>query len=169
MIHPRHYAIFPSAPPPPAPIPCSKCLLFTHKTEQCTTPIKCLKCGEQHATAKCKTELPVKCNVCGSTDHQAWAFQCPKRPTKPLEGIPNLPVKTLNKTSRQIVNEEKKKSRIHEPLTVHDMIINTYVEELNHPGNTDREDILRKLRQKFIRHYNIETTVSLLEITGCIF
>lgn len=155
-----HYAVYTSAPPPPAPLPCAKCLEFTHKTADCSTPIKCFKCGENHVTSKCKSELPPKCIKCGSTEHQAWAFQCPQRPKQPIEGIPNLPVKTLNKKSREITNADKKTSRIHNPLTIHDVIINTYVDELNKPESMNRDELLKKLRQKFISQFNIETTVS---------
>lgn len=134
-----HYAVYTSAPPPPAPLPCAKCLEFTHKTADCSTPIKCFKCGENHVTSKCKSELPPKCIKCGSTEHQAWAFQCPQRPKQPIEGISNLPVKTLNNKSREITNADKKTSRIHNPLTIHDVIINTYVDELNKPESMNRD------------------------------
>lgn len=156
----RHYAIYTSKPPPPAPLPCSKCLEFTHKTEDCKTLIKCHKCQGKHATSKCQSQLPPKCLSCGSEQHQAWSFQCPKRPTKTIEGIPNLPTKTINKKSRQISDKTKKKSRIHTPITIHDMIVNTYIEKLNKPKNNNREELLTKLKKKFIQEYNVETTVS---------
>lgn len=156
----RHYAIYPSAPPPPAPMPCSKCLEFTHKTEDCNSPIQCQKCQGNHYTSKCKSETPQKCKSCGSQEHQAWAFQCPNRPTQPIEGIPNLPVKTLNKKSRLIADNTITNSRIHSAVTVHDLIINTYVEKLNRPKNVNRGELLMKLRKKFIDEYNIETSVT---------
>lgn len=156
----RHYAIYPSRPPPPAPLPCNKCLEFTHKTENCEYSVKCHKCQGKHATSKCLSSLPPKCVSCGSEQHQAWSFQCPKRPTKAIEGIPNLPTKTINKKSRQISDATKQKSRIHTPITIHDMIVNTYVEKLNKPKNTNREELIAKLKKKFIQEYNVETTVS---------
>lgn len=156
----RHYAVYTSAPPPPAPMPCGKCLQFTHKTSDCTAPIQCRKCRGNHPTSKCKSESPPKCTACGAEDHQAWAFQCPKRPTKPIDGVPNLPVKSLNKKSADISTDNKKKSRIHSPLTVHDVIVNTYVEKLNKPKNTNRSELLAKLKKKFISEYNVDTAVT---------
>ena len=156
----RHYAVYPSSPPPPAPLPCSKCLEFTHETMDCKTPTKCQKCGENHSTNRCRSELPPKCNSCGSTEHQAWSFKCPNRPLRPIDGIPNIPVKTLNKKSHEITSELKKNSRIHTPLTIHDIIINTYVNKLNKPKNTNREELIQKLRKRFITEYNIETSIT---------
>lgn len=156
----RHYAVYTSSPPPPAPIPCSKCLKFTHVTVDCTEPVKCSKCGENHTTDKCKTTLLPKCSSCGSEDHQAWSFKCPKRPTRPIEGIPNLPVKTLNRKSSEIQDQAKTETRIHSPVTVHDMIVNTYVNKLNKPKNSNREELIEKLRKKFIIEYRIETSVT---------
>lgn len=156
----RHYAVYPSTPPPPAPLPCNKCLMFTHKTEECNTPLKCHKCGDNHATTKCKSELPPKCNSCESTEHQAWSFKCPNRPLKPIEGIPNIPVKTLNKKSHEITNSDKKNSRIHSPITIHDTIINTFINKLNKPENNNREEITEKLRKRFRLEYNVETSIT---------
>lgn len=156
----RHYAVYPSTPPPPAPLPCNKCLQFTHKTEECQSPVKCYKCGDNHPTNRCKSELAPKCNSCGSTEHQAWSFKCSNRPLRPIEGIPNIPVKTLNKKSHEITNTDKKSSRIHSPITIHDIIINTYINKLNKPKNSNREVITDKLRKRFIREYNIETSVT---------
>lgn len=156
----RHYAIYPSKPPPPAPLPCSKCLEFTHKSEDCNSPTKCLKCGEKHSTTKCKSELTPKCKSCGSEDHQAWSFKCPNRPIKPIEGLPNIPVKLLNRKSGEITDKQKKSSRIHSPVTIHDVIVNTYVHKLNKPENINRNELLEKLRKKFINEYNVETSVT---------
>lgn len=156
----RHYAVYPSLPPPPAPLPCSKCLEFTHRTEECKTSPKCSKCGENHSTIKCKSVLPPKCNSCGSEDHQAWSFKCPNRPRKPIEGIPNIPVKTLNKKTHEINGETRKKSRIHSPVTIHDVIVNTFVNKLNKPKHVNRAELLEKLRRKFIQEYQIETSVT---------
>lgn len=156
----RHYAVYPSAPPPPAPMPCGKCLQFTHKTVDCNAPIQCRKCKGDHATFKCKSQEPVKCTSCGSEEHQAWAFQCPRRPVKPIDGVPNLPVKTLNRKSSDVSNDIKNNSRIHSPITIHDFIINTYIDKLNKPKNNDRAELLMKLRKRFISEYNIETSVT---------
>ncbi|CAH0556960.1 unnamed protein product [Brassicogethes aeneus] len=155
----RHYAIYPSSPPTPAPLPCSKCSLFTHTTDKCSTPIKCLKCSENHPTLKCTSELPPKCLSCNSTEHQAWSFQCPNRPTKPIEGIPNLPVKSLNKKS-SMVDNAKKEARVHSHITIHDHIVNTFLRKLNKSSATPREDIIHKLKQRFVKEFNIETTIS---------
>lgn len=156
----KHYSIYPSTPPPPAPLPCNKCLEFTHTSENCSTPPKCTKCGEKHSTNKCKSSLPPKCNACGAEDHQAWSFKCSKRPTKPIEGIPNIPIKHLNKKSNEITDSQKKNTKIHNAVTIHDIIINTYVNKLNKPKNTNREELLLKLRKRFITEYNIDTSVS---------
>ena len=59
--------------------------------------------------------------------------------------------------SHEIVSE-KKKSRIHAPITIHDTVINTYINELNDPKNINREELLVKLRKKFINNYSIDTT-----------
>lgn len=158
----RHYAVYTSSPPPPAPLPCNKCLSFEHKSEACKAPLKCLRCGASHSTNKCATNLPPKCNSCGSTEHQAWSFKCPNRPKKPIEGIPNLPVKTLNKKTRQITNQQYKNTRIHAPVTIHDLIVNTYVNKLNKPENVNRQELLDKLRKKFISEFQVETAVTFI-------
>lgn len=155
----RHYPVYESTPPKPAPLPCRRCLQFTHETENCTSPIRCDKCTEAHSTNKCTKDLPIKCRACDATDHQAWAFKCPKRPTQPLEGIPNIPISSLNKKSNKISCEEKKKSIIHAPITIHDHIINTYIRKLNKPKNTNREELIVKLKKRFIKEYNIDTSL----------
>jgi hypothetical protein len=38
------------------------------------------------------------------------------------------------------------------------MIINTYIAKLNNPKNTDRQELVTKLRKKFKTEYNIDTT-----------
>lgn len=155
----RHYPVYASAPPDPTPIPCNKCLQFTHKTEDCNTPIKCKKCGDNHNTNKCTTNLPPKCNACGAEDHQAWAFKCPKRPTKPIEGIPNVTIKSLNKKSQEIKDDKKKNTKIHSKITIHDHIINTYLRKLNKPKNTNREELIQKLKKRFINEFNVDTSI----------
>lgn len=155
----RHYPIYESSPPKPAPLPCKRCLQFTHRTEECTAPVKCDKCGESHNTNKCTKEMPARCRSCNATDHQAWAFKCPKRPTGPIEGIPNIPISTLNKKSHEIDQDLKKDRKIHSPITIHDHIINTYVRKLNKPKHINREELIQKLKKRFIWEYNIDTSL----------
>lgn len=149
--------VFPSHPPEPTPVPCSKCLLFDHTTANCNSPPECTKCQGPHKESQCKTNLPPKCKACGSEDHQAWSTKCPKHPKKPLEGIPNATIKSLNKKSRFIEELNKKQNRIHSQVTIHDDIINTYIRKLNKPKNTNREELLDKLKRRFIGQYNIDT------------
>lgn len=156
----RHYAVYPSNPPQPVPQPCRKCTQFDHTTENCTTPIKCDKCSGNHHPNSCTSTLPPKCLSCGSLDHKAWSFKCPNRPTGPIEGIPNTTVKPLNLKSQDIKPEIKNNTKIHSAITIHDLIINTYITKLNKPKNTNREDLLKKLKKRFIQLYNIDTTVA---------
>lgn len=153
----RHYPVYPSKPPPPAPKPCNKCFSFEHATEDCKTAVKCSKCLGNHSSSKCTSTLPPKCNSCHSDDHQAWSYKCPNRPKAPIQGVPNIQIKSLNKKSHEI-SSEKKKSRIHQPITMHDTIINTYINELNNPANTDREELLTQLRKRFMYNYRADTT-----------
>lgn len=156
----RHYAVEPSKPPTPIPTPCGKCSQFTHTTEKCLTPIKCLKCGAAHSTSNCQTELPIKCGSCNVEGHVAWSIKCPSRPINPINGIPNVKIKTLNKKSLDIDTTVKTQhSRIHSPITLHDIIINTYTNKINKPNNIDRETLLKKLKHKFIQEHNVDTTV----------
>lgn len=96
--------------------------------------------------------------MCGSEEHGAWSFKCPKRPTKPLEGIPNIQVKPLNKKSKDIDQTTTKKSRIHSNITIHDLIIDTYIRKLNKDAAVSRETIISKLRSRFITEYQVDTT-----------
>ena len=96
----RHYAVFTAAPPQPVPLPCNRCQQYTHKTEDCNSPVKCTKCGNNHPDSKCPTQLPPKCVACQSENHAAWSSKCPKRPSQPIEGIPNIPIKSINKKSK---------------------------------------------------------------------
>lgn len=155
----RHYPVYPSIPPKPVPIPCNKCSQFDHITEKCTNPITCEKCKENHHTNKCTTNFSPKCLACGAEDHKAWSFKCPKRPTQPIEGIPNTTIRSLNKKSSEIALEKKADTKIHSPVTIHDLIINTYVTKINKPKHVNREELLQKLRKKFVQLYNIDTTV----------
>lgn len=154
----RHYPVYPSLPPPPAPLPCGRCSEFDHKTEDCVAPLKCHKCQGNHSTSKCSTELPIKCTACNSTEHAAWSFKCPKRPTKAIPDIPNIPIKSINKKSEEIDSDLKKENRIHSPITKHDFIISTYLEEINNPKNLDREETIRKIRKRFVELWKIDTT-----------
>lgn len=106
----RHYAVEPSRPPTPTPIACAKCALYTHTTDKCSTPIRCLKCNGTHATPQCTTpDLPAKCAACNVEGHVAWSIKCPLRPTAPIPGIPNIKIKPLNKKSNQVDVHIKKK------------------------------------------------------------
>lgn len=156
----KHYPAFPSLPPAPIPQPCSRCLQFTHTKEQCTTPLKCTKCSGPHHYSKCNSPLPMKCPSCGSEEHAAWSLKCPNRPTQPIQGLPNAQIKPLNKKSQEIDKKITKNSKIHSPITIHDMIINTYISKINKEKNTDREELLKKLRKRFITQYNIDTVAS---------
>lgn len=74
----------------------------------------------------------------------------------------NIPVKTLNKKTHEINDETRKKSRIHSPVTIHDVIVNTFVNKLNKPKHVNRAELLEKLRRKFIQEYQIETSVTFI-------
>lgn len=155
----QHYPAYPSNPPSPIPVPCSKCSSFTHTTEQCTTNVKCLKCQGSHPTIKCTSPLPVTCAACGSHEHVPWSIQCPKRPKKPIEGIPNTKIKCINKKTDELDNKITRNSRIHTPITPHDYIINKYLSKINKPKYTDRQELIKTLRNRFIEQFNIETSV----------
>lgn len=154
----RHYPVYASLPPQPAPLSCGKCFRFDHKTEDCITPIKCHKCQGSHHTNKCNTELPIKCTACDSEEHAAWSFKCPNRPTKAIPNIPNIQIKSINKKSDEIESDLKKENRIHTPITKHDFIISTYIEEVNNPNNADREATILKIRKRFVDLWKIDTT-----------
>ena len=149
----KHYTVIPSNPPSPAPKPCVKCSSFNHLTENCTSTIKCTKCNGNHPDFKCTSTLPPKCRSCGAEDHQAWSYKCPNRPRAPIEGIP---IKSIIKKSHEVSAEEKK-SRIHQPLTLHDNIICIYLNEINDSKNTNRQELLDKLRKRFVDNYNVDT------------
>lgn len=152
------YPVFPSKPPEPLPIPCGKCAQFTHITDLCPNSITCQKCKGKHHTNSCTTTLPEKCAACNSEDHQAWSTKCPKRPTKPIEGIPNTKIKSTNKKSADIDPKKTKKSRIHQPITIHDHIVETYITTLNEDIKTDRQELIHRLKRRFVDLYNIDTT-----------
>lgn len=40
------------------------------------------------------------------------------------------------------------------------MIINTYISKINKEKNRDREELLKKLRKRFVTQYNIDTVAS---------
>lgn len=152
----QHYPVYPSKPPVPLPQPCKKCLSFDHPTDSCNNNLKCTKCFGSHSVNKCTSTLPPKCTSCNSEEHQAWSLHCPKRPTKPIEGIPNIQIKSLNKKSNEI-SPVKRNSRIHSPVTIHDCIINTYINKLNDTKNVNREELLSKLKKRFVNDFNIDT------------
>lgn len=155
----RHYLVYPSHPPEPTPIPCNRCLKFDHKTENCISLPKCPKCQGPHKMSQCKSNNTPKCLACGKEDHMAWSIKCPNHPKKPIEGIPNMKIKTLNKKTRDIDDLLKKTNRIHVPITIHDHIINTYSRKMNKPKNTDRNELVIKLKKRFINEFNVDTTV----------
>lgn len=154
----RHYPVYPSNPPEPTPIPCNICLKFDHTTEKCSNTPLCTKCQGPHKTSMCKSKEPPKCSSCGDENHQAWSLKCPRHPKKPIEGIPNVNIKPLNKKSKDIEESSKKQKRIHSSVTIHDIIINTYIRKLNKPKNINREELLQKLKRRFINEYNVDTT-----------
>lgn len=153
----RHYPVYPSNPPAPIPQPCARCHSYTHTHEHCNNAIKCTKCGGSHHHSKCNSQLPAKCASCGSEEHAAWSLKCPRRPTKPIEGIPNIQIKPLNKKSRDIDPKITKNTKIHSAITIHDMIIDTYIHKLNKTNNTNRDELITKLRKRFISQYSIDT------------
>lgn len=155
----RVFRIVDSKPPDPVPAPCSKCNLFDHRTEDCKKPPKCNRCQGPHSTTSCKSPLPIKCTACNSEDHAAWSMKCPRRPTAPIEGIPNVRVKCLNKRTSDIAATVTVQSRIHTPITTHDYIINKYKHQLNKTTNTNREELLKKMRKQFMDDFDVDTSV----------
>lgn len=153
----KHFVVHPSIAPNPLPIPCAKCAEFTHKSEACPNNLICSKCRGNHKEAQCQSTLAPSCQACGSFSHSVWSIKCPKGPMKPIEGIPNIKIKSINKKSYEIKNQQLKQSRIHGPVTIHDMIIENYMSEVNNPNNKDRQDLIVKLKNKFIEMYRIDT------------
>lgn len=154
----RVFRVIESRPPSPIPSPCAKCNQFEHRTEDCKATTKCSKCQGPHSTLHCTSPLPARCVACNSDEHAAWSLKCPKRPTAPIEGIPNVRIKCTNKTSTELPTNITK-SRIHTPITTHDFIINKFKHEINKTSNTNREELLKKLRRRFIDDFEIDTTV----------
>lgn len=155
----KHYPVYPSKAPTPIPTACNKCGQFTHTTDNCSTPVKCLKCSGAHKTDTCSTQLPPKCGSCGLEGHVAWSMKCPKRPTKPIAGIPNVKIRTVNKKSNSIDQTTKlQHPKLHAPITLHDSIINNYTSKINNPKNIDRAELLKKLKHKYITENNVDTT-----------
>ena len=68
-------------------------------------------------------------------------------------------VKNINKKTREIEDLTKKMTRIHTHITIHDDIVNTYCRKLNKPKNTNRNELLHKIKKRFISQYNVDTTV----------
>ncbi|XP_066146781.1 uncharacterized protein [Euwallacea fornicatus] len=155
----RVFRVVESKPPPPVPAPCSKCNQYSHRTEDCKQPIKCTKCQGPHSTSTCKSPLPPKCIVCNSEEHAAWSRKCPKRPTAPIEGIPNVKIKCINRTTTEVSQSVKEQSRIHSPLTTHNYIINKYKHQINKSNNLNRDELLKKLKKQFIDDFKVDTSV----------
>lgn len=59
-----------------------------------------------------------------------------------------------------MVDNAKKEARVHSHITIHDHIVNTFLRKLNKSSSTPREDIIHKLKQRFVKEFNIETTIS---------
>lgn len=156
----KHFRASPSTPPTPVPQPCTKCTQFTHTTENCPNELLCSKCSGNHRTERCTSNLPLKCTSCNAVDHVAWSIKCPHHPRKPIEGIPNAQIKPLNKKSREINNIITNNNRIHASITMHDYIINTYSRKINNPTTINREELILALKKRFIKEFNIETTVA---------
>lgn len=154
-----HYRASPSTSPPPLPQPCSKCAQFRHVTENCPNKTQCSKCDGKHRTEKCTTTLTMKCTACNTTEHVAWSIQCPERPVKPIEGIPNTRIKTLNRKSKHVDANLEQDNRIHEPITTHDFIINVYTHKINKPSTTNRAELIQKLKGRFIKEFNMDAIV----------
>lgn len=153
----RLYKIIPSNSPKPIPIPCGKCSAFDHTTDHCKAQKKCTKCYGQHDTNNCSSPLPPKCAACDSMDHAAWSARCPKRPTAPIPGIPNVKIRSSNKKTADIAQDKTKRNRLHTNITIHDFIINKYTNALNNPKHTNRDELIQKLRKRFIDNFNIDT------------
>ena len=81
----------------------------------------------------------------------AWSIKCPKHPRQLIEGIPNVKIKSDNRKTEEMGKSITKKSRIHQPITTHDHIINTYVEKINDPKYTNRNEVVLKLKKKICR------------------
>ena len=107
----------------------------------------------------CKSPLPPKCLACNEEGHAAWSTKCPKRPTKPIAGLPNVKIRCTNKSSTELPPQTTQNNRIHEKITTHDYIINKYKHNLNKEENVNREEIIRKLRRRFVQDFSIDTSV----------
>lgn len=153
----RMYRIIPSNSPKPQPLPCGKCTAFDHTTESCKAPKKCNKCQGQHDTNTCTSPIPAKCAACNSEQHAAWSPRCPKHPATPQPGLPIVKIKNNNKKSADLPKDITKSSRVHAPITVHDFIINKYTNSLNNPKHTNRDELIQKLRKRFIRDFDMDT------------
>jgi hypothetical protein len=55
---------------------CARCLGYNHTEKYCTSPIRCVKCGESHETATCQTEQTI-CVYCSSTEDRHSRDECP--------------------------------------------------------------------------------------------
>ena len=149
----KHYPTYPSSPAEPAPLPCSQCQKFTHASEKSPNDITCEKCNGAHKTISCSTDLQTKGLACKAMEHAAWSFKCPLRPKKTIDGIPNIPIKSINKKTAQIDQSTTKNSAIHAAISIHDHIINTYINQINKLKNSNREELLAKLKKRFIKEF----------------
>ena len=68
-----------------------------------------------------------------------------------------MPIKLHNKKSAEIPTIITKNTKIHAPLTIHDHIINTYINKINKPTQTNREDLIKKLKKRFVDEFQIDT------------
>ncbi|XP_048523560.1 uncharacterized protein LOC109543862 isoform X1 [Dendroctonus ponderosae] len=161
----RVFKITESKPPTPIPAPCGRCGLFNHRREDCRETIKCGRCQGPHPTISCESPLPVKCAACNAEDHAAWSLRCPKRPTVPIEGIPTVKIKCLNKRAAEMSILITAQGRVHSPITTtHDYIINKYKHQLNKTTNTNREELLKEMGKQFDDDFNIDTSWSFLAL-----
>ena len=69
----------------PRPMRCGNCQRFSHRTNQCTAPPRCVKCGDNHEYKDCtitdKTRfLCINCD----DDHSAASADCPQFKTVQL-------------------------------------------------------------------------------------
>lgn len=77
-------------------------------------------------------------------------------------------MKTLNKRSQEVDASLKSNNRIHESITAHDSIINTYTRKISKPSTTNRAELIFKLKAnpKFshLRNQLLRRVARLLEM-----
>ena len=141
---------YPSKPPSPMPKSCSKCLSLTHSTELCHTTATCPKFYGPHSSSRYSFTLPLKCTVADLRG----LLNTPKRCTASITGIPN---DKLNHHGGNSTRKENIKNT-HNPIAIHNMIINPYIGNLNDSKNINRVELLQKLEKKIIHNYNVDST-----------